>query len=339
MSILDVLTPTYFRQTYLQGVRTSLASCGLGGNQSWALTDDVILEYLVNAVAFVASELDIELRASPRKKFRQRYDQMAWHSEKWYLKSSTVRPVSRVYSLEVQRGRYGQTADEEGYVELPRDWVDISSKEYGSIVVTPYSGAPASIAHFPWGSSANTWFRWMPLFVRITQSTGFEFDLLGTTTVAQGSTTATVANTPASPPEPPVTADITDDILSMGARVKLGSYIVRVMGTPTPSTFTFLPALPVAFEGQAVVLDYDPLIIETVATHAMIPVLEIIAGRMFGPVSGTSVGIDSMSQSKSYSVASGASAFYSQQLRAQERLDKNMVTLASKWRAFNMTSF
>jgi hypothetical protein len=330
MAITDILTPAYFRTMYLQGIRASVAACGLGGAaNAWALPDEVIVQHVMSAVAYVGSELDIDIRSHGARIIADKYDQMDWHGGKWYMKSARTRPVLRVYELAVQRGVYA-SASSDGFEAVPDEWVQIASPEQGTIVVTPYSGAPASLAHLPWGSHLDTWYRYMPLFVRIKHSTGFEYNLIGTTTVVAGSNTATVSGTGADDPQ---------QILQVGMKVKLGAQVVSVTDTPTSTTFSFTPVHHVGFAGTAVVMAYDPMILNAVAYHALIPVLESIASAMYGPVSSQSVGIDSMSQSKTFAVTPRTSALYSQQLRAQERLDKEIASLATRYRAFNMFTF
>ncbi len=329
MSIMQILTPAYFREVYLQGVRTSLAACGLGGSaNAWSLPDSVIMHHLTSAVSYVATTLDIDLQSHPNRQFTRKYDQMDWHGERWYLKTSPVRPVKRVYKLEIQHGPFVVATD--GFVELPLDWVQIGSEIQGSIFVTPYSGAPASIAHLPWGTGMDTWYRWMPLFMRVTQSTGFEFELVGTVTATEGSATATISGTG---------ADNLQNTLRFGQRVKLGSQIVMVTDIPTSSTFTFDGVHNAGFSGTAVVMDYDPMVLDVVAYQALIPILETIAARLFGPVMSKSTSADSMSQSKSYAVTPQTSAMYSMQSRATERRDELMVALAARYASFNMASW
>lgn len=329
MAITKIMTPDFFRQIYLSGVKTAVASCGLGASTAWQLTDDVILHHLFSAISYVASTLDIDLRSSSKRQFNEKYDQMDWANEKWYLKTSKVRPVKRVYSLSIQRGRYsGSPVD--GFEELPIEWVQIASQEQGSIFVLPYSGGALSLTHLPWGSFMDTWFRWMPLFVKIVQATGFEFDLVGTVTATAGTTTGTISGTG---------ADNLQDILQVGMKIELGNQIVTVMDTPTSSTFTFTPVLDVDYSGTPTVLDYDPMVLDAVANQAMIPILEVIAARLFGPYLSKSVGVDSMSQSKTMAVSPQTSAFYSQQVRAAARRDEVMVALAAKYRPVNFFSF
>ena len=329
MALAQILTPTFFRAIYLQGVRTSLAACGLGGSgAAWSLPDEVITHHVMSSIDHVARALDLDLRSSPKRQFVQKYDQMDWHGEKWYLKNSPVRPVKKIYKLEIQHGPFVIASD--GFVELPLDWAQIGSQTQGSIFVLPYSGAPASIAHLPWGTGMDTWYRWMPLFCRITQSGGFEFELTGTATVVAGSNTATISGT---------SADDLQNTLRYGARVNLGGQVVAVTDIPTSSTFTFSPVHNAGFTGTAIVLDYDPGLVDAVAFHALGPILEVIAGRLFGPVTSKSTGVDSMSQSKSYAVTPQTSALYSQQARAKERYDELMATLAAMYTPFNMASW
>lgn len=328
MSIMDVLTPEFFRNIYLAGARTSMQSCGLGGPSVWELKDDLILQHILSGISYVSTALDIDLRSHSKRQFVEKYDQMDWHNERWYLKSSRVRPVKRVYSLAIQRGRYsGSPVD--GFEEVPVEWVQIASEEQGNIFVLPYSGGHASLSHLPWGSHMDTWFRWMPLFVKIVQSTGFEFELVGTVSVTAGATTGSISGTG---------ADNLQDRLQVGMKLKLGTEIVTVMDTPTSSTFTFAPEASADFTGTAVVLDYDPMILDAIASQAMIPTLEVVAGRIFGPITGKAVSVDAVSQSRGYAVSPQTSAYFSQQARARERRDEVMATLASKYRPFNFFS-
>lgn len=330
MSIPDILTPDYFRAVYLDGVRTASGVCGLGSNASkWQLADDVILHHIMSGIAYVGRELELDLLASSKRQYVERYDQMDWHNQRWYLKSSKVRPLKRVYKLEIQRGQFSN-ADADGYYEMPIEWLQIASAEQGTMVVTPYTHAPAGIAHLPWGSSLDTWFRWMPLFVRVTQSSGFEFDLVGTVTVSAGSRTATVSG---------AGADDTQQVLKTGMRVRLGDYIGTILSMPTPTTFTLTQPVPEAYTGAAVVYDIDPMVLDAIAYHALVPVLESIATRLFGPFTGKSVSHDNMSQSRSMAVSSQSSAMYSFQLRAQERRDASLESLARVYKPFNMFSW
>lgn len=330
MAITEILTPTFFREVYLAGVKTAMASCGLGSSQSWALSDEVILHHLFSGISYVATTLDIDLRSSSKRQFEEKYDQMDWHNQKWYLKTSRVRPVKRIYSLSIQRGRYaGSPVD--GYEEIPIEWVQIASQEQGSIFVLPYSGGAMSLTHLPWGSFMDTWFRWMPLFVKIVQATGFEFELVGVVNASAGATTATISGTD---------ADNLQDMLQIGMKLKLGTQIVTVMDTPTSSTVTFTPALDDALvDGTVTVLDYDPMILDAIASQAMIPILEIIAARLFGPYTSKSVSVDSVSQSRSLATSAQGSAYFSQQARARERRDEVMAALATRYRPVNFFSF
>lgn len=329
MSIMSILTPQFFRDVYLAGVKTALSSCGLGASGAWELKDEVILHHLLSGISYVATALDIDLRSSSKRQFEEKYDQMDWHKERWYLKTSRVRPVKRIYSLSIQRGRYsGSPVD--GYEEVPVEWVQIASEEQGSIFVLPYSGGSIATTHLPWGSHMDTWFRWMPLFVKIVQATGFEFDLIGTVTIAAGATTGTISGTG---------ADNLQDKLQVGMKLKLGDEIVTVMDTPTSTTFTFTPELADGYTGTAVVMDYDPMILDAVANQAMIPILEVIAARLFGPYTSKSVSIDAVSQSRSLAVSPQSSAYFSQQSRARERRDEVMAALATKYRPLNFFSF
>lgn len=329
MAITDILTTTFFRDVYLAGVKTAVSACGLSNAQAWTLSDEVILHHLFSGIAYVSSLLDIDLRSSSKRQFSEKYDQMDWHNQRWYLKTSRVRPVKRVYSLSVQRGRYAGSP-EDGFEEVPLEWVQIASQEQGSIFVLPYSGGAISLSHLPWGSFMDTWFRWMPLFVKIVQSTGFEFELIGTVTVVDGATTATVSGTG---------ADNLQDVLQVGMKVKFGTQIVTVMDTPTTATFTFTPEAIADFAGEVTVLDYDPMILDAIASQAMIPILEVIASRLFGPYMSKSVGIDSVTQSRSMAVSPATSAYFSQQSRASARRDEVMAALAMRYRPLNFFSF
>lgn len=314
MSVLDIVTPTFLKQTYLRGARTL-------DKQGIELPDMYFQQYLDAAASKNALELDLPLMGNRQAVYDERYDTVEWQHESWYLRQFVHRPVIEITEFSVHYGDYPK-------VIIPLDWIHISSASQGQVQVIP---GPGSLQYNSWmllGIGLTTNYHYTPILAHGRYTAGFEREFGPITAVtdpapAGGVTTFTYEGT----------GDLYA-LLPAGTWVSLGGQVARVKAVTSATTFTVAKLFdaPPLDGATGVIYGYDSALYEVIACDAAVMYLENAANVFIGPVQGKNLGMDGLSQGSNIAMSAQYSAYSSWIRVLNERRDKAFAVIASKYR-------
>jgi len=316
MSITDLITPTYLKQTLLGSIIPLMTRTGV------TISDDALWAAIDEAVTYLENEFGLALR---KTRFVVNEDRMRIHqrsSEQYQLSVSLKRPVQEITSLSVQLGNLR-------WFTLPKQWVYVSSKIGGVMYLIPTSqgiGDQGSIVSYQ--ASFYNLFRFddfVPGYYGISYTAGFESDLLGTHTVVDGEDTVTVTG-------------LDDDVvlqglIGAGEYVKLGDILYRVASVSS-ATYRLTKVATAAYAGPAVLYAYEGDILQYVSYAAVIPILAVVGAAIYGAgIIGTSLKLDGLAQSKNINprgpFANLADTF-------TQKMEASKASIYAKYASFNM---
>lgn len=274
MPINDVLTPEYIKKAVLPTVRFEDRTGKL-------VADDVFYAAIDGAIADVESFVGFSLRVDHRKQNVEHKDILEWHDEMFFLKKMLTRPLRTVESLTV-----GLPTMPQGEVQVER--VHITSNRFGQVQILP--GAVNYLS--PYFSSAVAYYptsHYIPAFIKVTFTAGFDVRLPGEHTTVSGSDTVAIVN------------DDTDSAYNLepGSWVKVNGEVRRVKSITNGTSYKVTTPYSVTESGEAIHLTYPASAYQAVSALAALPLLSLAGSLLYGPgVTGKVLGIDGMLQRK-----------------------------------------
>lgn len=325
MPITDFMDAQWIKDRYLVGID---------------LTDDNGNEYpdvhyvqaIDSAIAMYEAQYDITLRRVRTHVKREAYDSNWWDSDTWFLTILEHRPVRDVLSFKIKFGGFPAS-------EIPLGWVRVVSRPAGQIQIVP--GPEGFKSPYIVGGSPLLGFAglngrgYVPEWIRVQYTTGFEYDLPGTLSGTVGSKQATF--TPANSEEETVEAL---RALRIGTYLKLRAVdqIVQVADIIDDTTVVFREELYENWIDQpAVVLDYDPALLDIIGLTASLPLLDTAGDLIIGAgISNQSISIDGLSQSIGTTSGVENSGYGARAVQYRKRIEELNHAIRRRYRRVNM---
>lgn len=274
MPITDVLTPEYIKKAVLPTVRFE-------DKTGKCVADDFFYAAIDSAIADVEAFVGISLRVDHRKQNIEFKDTLEWHDETFFLKKMLTRPLRSVEKLTI-----GIPTMPQGEVDIER--VHLTSNRFGQIQILP-----GAVNYFtPYFTAAAAYFptsHYVPAYLKVTFTAGFDVPLPGEHTTATGSTTVVI------------TGDDTDSAYNLepGSWVKVNGEVRRVKSVISGTSYTVSAPFTVTDSNQAIHLTYPASAYQAVSALAALPLLSLAGSLLYGAgVTGKVLGIDGMVQRK-----------------------------------------
>lgn len=319
MPMQDIITPQWVRDRYLVGI-------DLTDDDGNDYPEAHYLQAIDSSISLLEGKYDIALRRPRRCVFREGIDSQWFDSQTWYLTLTEKRPVQTLNKFQIQFGSYPAS-------EVPLSWLQVVSKQAGQLQVIPgpegwkipyLTGATPLL-----GFDALSGRGYVPNWIKIEYTAGFEFNLEGTVAAPAGGRTVTFT--------PSGTQDL-EDVLQIGAHVKVGEEVHRVHDVMSATTFKTTDAVATAWSSEeCTVLDYDPGLLEYVGISASLPILDTAGDLIIGAgISNQSVSIDGLSQSIGTTSGVENSGYGARETQYRKRLDELNQAIRRKYRRINM---
>jgi len=296
MSMADILTPCWLKAYYLQQVRTT-------DKQGKELPEMFWQQAIDGGISALELDLDLVLTGSPDTVHTQRIDAQYWSAEDFYLNGLTLRPVAEVTKFSLQYGNYPAA-------EINTNWVVLRDPIAGRFNLRPGPGA-YTMPQYPFAgfTLGGPVLQVTPDQIRMEYKAGFLKTLPCTVTTEAGSTDVAVTL------DTDATA-ATDYLpfIKTGFHVRIGDdeTLYRVSKARDATKIVLSTAAAATqTDVEVVVYMYEPLLLETAAMLAAVPLLEQIANWVYGGpgIGGKSLGVDAMHQSRVLAVAPGKSVY------------------------------
>ncbi len=325
MSMADIITPCWLKQRFLQQVRTT-------DRQGKELPDEFFQQAIDGGISGLEHDLDIVLTGSPAAKHTQRLDAYYWSAEDFYLSGLSLRPVAEITKFSLQYGNYPPA-------EVNTSWIVMRDPIAGRFNIRPGPGAYTMpqypFAGFTLGGAVLVS---TPDQIRMEYRAGFVKTLACTAATTKGTTDVTITLP---------TDGVAEDVLlycKTGFHVRIGddTTVYRVARVVDETKIVLDKAAASTQTDVAVVCYmYEPLLLETAAMLAAVPLLEQIANYLYGGpgIGGKSLGVDSMHQSKSLAAAPGKSVYAAMEAVYTERAEANRLKLMRRYERPGMVVF
>lgn len=317
MSLSHILTPEWLQARYLQQIPCK-------DRQGKAFPRSLYLTPIYAAIDGLQKAVGIDLTGHADAVCDIRLDSLNWHSEMWYLNDLPWRPIAKMRAFKIQYGNFDPA-------EIDLSWFVLRDRFNAQFNIMLGPGAfqlPALQTPIGYTTGLGTGRVLDVGRLRFYYTSGFVLNLPAMATVEEGTTEVTLT------PTTPATGEVATDVVSFlkpGHYVRFGSdknvYLVvwvdatsLTLDAPVTTTHT-----NVTLQGYT----YDPVLYETAAMMASIPIMEVIGTFLYGApaVSGKSLSLDAMSQGKSYAVAPGKGPFAALKATYQEAIEKNLAAL------------
>lgn len=325
MPITDFMTPQWVKDRYLVGIDLTDDN----GNDY----PDVHYEFAIDtAIAMYEAKYDVTLRRTRTHITRESHDSNWWDADTWYLTLSEHRPLRDILKFEIKFGGFPAS-------EIPLSWARVVSRPAGQIQIVP--GPEGFKSPYIVGGSPLLGFAglngrgYVPEWIKIQYTTGFEYDLSGTLDGTAGAKQVTF--TPASADELDVQA-LRD--LRVGSYLYLRSVdqVVQVADIIDDTTVAFREELFDNWVAQsAVVLDYDPALLDIIGLTASLPILDTAGDLIIGAgISNQSISIDGLSQSIGTTSGVENSGYGARATQYRKRIEELDHAIRRRYRRVNM---
>lgn len=320
MSIRDIITPDFIKNTYALGVSLTL-------DDGSPFPDELFEQAIDAAVSTIEADLGIVI--DPFFVKGERHDAIVEHKDAFYPFMLDHRPARAVSNLEIRLGNYEP-------VVMPKEWVVISSSQAGQIHLIPTS---TTIGSFFFRSGIPLLFgdvfspyKFVPSYFSVDYQAGFYFEE-GVATIPQGSSEVEIEF------DAPTNGDrvyFSLNVLSAG-----GGAFARVRQSGTNSFIISAKLAPSTGDMQIewIAHTVDPLIIKAVGLIAAIAPLDIAGDLIAGAgIANFSVGVDGLSQSIGTTASATSAGYGARIISFQNQLKALMPSLRAKYRMLNTFS-
>lgn len=319
MAIRDLITPTFLKNTTLEGVDFR------DGNGE-AFNDSFFEQAIDAAIDNVEMELGIQIDPFTIK--GERHDARLQNKDAFYPFTLDHRPLLTVDKLEITLGNYPA-------VEMPATWATFTSPQHGQINLIPTS---ETIGSFFFRSGLPLLFgdvfapySYVPGYFSVDYTSGFTFKN-GTAVIPQNEKEVTVSLPHLHGVKPTVKLTVTDAQGGAGASVRqigTDSFVISVTTAPTTGDMT------IDYQMNTV----DPLLVQAILMKSAINPLDVAGDLIIGAgISDLHVSVDGLSQSIG-TTSSAMYGGYSARIQSFQKQYKTLMnTLRSKYRSPNILS-
>lgn len=316
MPITDLVNPAYVRDTLLASVIPLATRSGatISDAAIWAAIDEAV-NTLENDYGLALRQMRFTV-AEDRTRITQISDEL------YQMQTTLKRPLQSVQKLAVMLGNF------EWYT-LPIQWLWIASKAQGVLQIIPTAQGTAQVTSATYKAayySIITRMGYVPGVYSTTYTAGFETELPGVHTTTDASPVVVVTGLDAD-------YDLRTVLLA-GAHIEINGVMHRVKRVKA-AEYTVTEPIVDDFAGDAVLYDYDPIILQYVAYSAAIPILATLGAAVYGAgVVGTSLRLDGLAQSKNLNPRGPFANLIDSY---KERRDEAYLAIVAKYAPLNMT--
>lgn len=325
MPITQIMTAQWIKDRYLVGI-------DLTDDDGNDYPDDHYTHAIDVAIAMYEAKYDISLRRTRTHTKREGHDSNWWDADTWFLTLTEHRPLREVLKFEIKFGGFPAS-------EIPLSWVQVVSRPAGQLQIVP--GPEGFKSPYIVGGSPLLGFAglngrgYVPEWIRIQYRSGFEYDLPGTLTGTGGSNQATFA---------PASAE--DEDVEALRELRVGTYLylrsvdqlVQVKDIIDDTTVEFREELYDNWTAEsAVVLDYDPALMDVIGLTASLPLLDTAGDLIIGAgISNQSLSIDGLSQSIGTTSGVENSGYGARATQYRKRIEELDQAIRRRYRRVNM---
>jgi len=321
MSIYDLITPEYIKNTYAAGVDLTLAD-------GTPFDESVFTSAIQQSVSLL--EMDLGIVFDPYTVKGERHDARLQDKNAFWPFKLDIQPISKVEQIDITLGTYQP-------VNVPKDWATIVSAEHGQFHLVPTSSTVGSF-FFRGGvpllfGDVFAPYTYVPGYFSIKYKAGFQYEEREVT-IPEGSTSFEVLFDEEMVMRPTIykldiiTANNADGIKVSG--VSKEGFTLKIKTPPVGGD------LVISYYASTV----DPLVFRAVGIlSAMLP-LNISGDLIAGPgIAQINLGIDGLSQ-EIHTTASATNAGYGARVTMYyKELKQIMPKLRGKYKTINFGTY